>query len=678
MIETSASVARACRLTGLALAIFCAAMPLQAQVLAGESAQAESKDAPEEIIIRRVQMGKLLEGPSPFITVIETETYQGEDKTLADLLATSVGVQLRRFGGEGERSEISIRGSTASQVIILMDGVRLDGGQAGSVDLSTIPLELIERIEVSRGSGSIRTGSGAMGGVVNIITKKPSAEPVSSFSLSGGSFDTYRASLFRSDQKEKFDYSLGYSGFSTDGDYDFERPTFKSGGITIKPNPASATRINNDSEHQALDAKIGRDFDFGRLQFSDNIMYMSRGEPGLASGPGVNAGQQAYAHERTTRNLAKLDWTTEGIGEFGTSANASVFHRYERAHFKDPFPSLGNPIDVETKDSTLGIALFSDWAVDFENMGNAITLVADARRDRLSTSDRSTVRRDSAAMGIQEEASFGSDQLTLVAGARYEDTEGYGGQWLPRAGLVLEPWYWLRFKANTARTYRIPSFDELYYPNKGFARGNPDLVPEKSHNSDVGVEVNFDQVFFLSAVRLSGSIFHNEVEESIVWMVINPTTISPRNTGDATIDGVELLFSADLGPFLALSANYTDLDATLDKTDADLPGRADNETNVRLTLTPFAALKLVGELHEVGDISVSEAGNVTVPSRTTYDASVAVNLSSLLEGRQGMQRMPDPLWLTLAGTNLGDRSVYDALFFPQPGRSVTLKLEGSW
>ncbi len=663
-------------------------MPLQTRALAEEStatpadpaqsSQGEFKDAPEEIIIRRVRMGSLLEGPSPFVTVIETDAYQGEDKTLADLLATSVGVQLRRFGGEGERSEISIRGSTASQVVILLDGVRLDGGQAGSVDLSTVPVELVERIEVSRGSGSIRTGSGAMGGVVNIITKKPSTEPVNSFSLNGGSFDTYRASLFRSDQKENFDYSLGYSGFTTDGDYDFERPSFKSGGIVIKPDPSSATRINNDSERQALDAKIGREFDFGRLQFSDNIMYMSRGEPGLASGSGVNAGQQAYAHERTTRNLAKLDWTTQGVGEFGTSAEASVFHRYERDHFKDPFPTLGNPIDVETKDSTLGISLSSDWVLDFDSMGNAITLVADARRDRLSTSDRPTVRRDNAAMGIQEEASFWADQLTFVAGARYEDTEGYGGQWLPRVGLVVEPWSWLRFKANSARTYRIPSFDELYYPNKGFARGNPNLKPEKSHNSDVGVEVNFDQVFFLSAVRLSGSVFHNEVEESIVWMVINPNTISPRNTGDATVDGLELLFSADLGPFLSLSANYTNLDATLDKTDAELPGRADDETNLRLSLTPFAALKLVGELHEVGDISVSEGGNVTIPSRTTYDASVAVDLSSLLESTRGMQGMPSPLWLTLAGTNLSDRSVYDALFFPQPGRSVTLKLEGRW
>lgn len=678
MTEQGAFAAKTCHLTSLVLVLCCAATPSATLAANTESVQAEFKELPEVITIRRVQMGSLLEGPSPFVTVIETDTYQGEDKTLADLLATSVGVQLRRFGGEGERSEISIRGSTASQVVILLDGVRMDGGQSGSVDLSTIPVELIQRIEVSRGSGSIRTGSGAMGGVVNIVTKKPSAEPVNSFSFSGGSFDTYRASLFRSDQKENFDYSLGYSGFTTDGDYDFKRAKYKSGDIIIEPNPSEATRINNDSERQALDAKIGRDFDFGRLQFSDNIMYMSRGEPGLASGPGINAGQQAYAHERTTRNLAKLDLSTDGIGEFGSSATASVFHRYERNHFKDPFPTLGNPIDVETKDSTVGVSLASDWMLDFDHMGNTITLVADARRDRLSTSDRPTIRRDNAAMGIQEEATFLSDQLTLVLGARYEDTEGYGGQWLPRAGLVLEPWHWLRFKANTARTYRIPSFDELYYPNKGFARGNPNLVPEKSHNSDVGVEINFDQIFFLSAVRLSGSFFHNEVEESIVWMVINPNTISPRNTGDATIDGVELLFSADLGPFLTLSANHTNLDATLDKTNVDLPGRADHETHVRLSLTPFAPLKLVGELHEVGDISVSESGNVTIPSRTTYDASVAVNLSPLLEGAKGMQRMPDMLWLTLAGTNLGDRSVYDALFFPQPGRSVTLKLEGSW
>ena len=214
------------------------------------------------------------------LTTISTEDidFSGQttiEETLNQMPQVMPGYgRTLNFHGDGTAG-VDLRGLGPGRSLVLLNGRRVaPTGTGNAVDLNNIPQLLIERVEIITGGASTVYGSDAIAGVVNIITKKPSAEPVNSFSLSGGSFDTYRASLFRSDRKEKFDYSLGYSGFSTNGDYDFERPTFKSGGITIKPNPASATRINNDSEQQALDAKIGRDFDFGRLQFSDNIMRL--------------------------------------------------------------------------------------------------------------------------------------------------------------------------------------------------------------------------------------------------------------------------------------------------------------------------------------------------------------------------------------------------------------------
>ena len=96
--------------------------------------------------------------PTAFTRVIEVEDYAGEDKQLEDLLESTPGVFVRRFGGPGEPSEVSIRGSSGSQVVVLLDGVRLNSAQSGTVDLSTIPLDLIERIEVTRGGGAVESG----------------------------------------------------------------------------------------------------------------------------------------------------------------------------------------------------------------------------------------------------------------------------------------------------------------------------------------------------------------------------------------------------------------------------------------------------------------------------------------------------------------------------------------
>ncbi|HIG71196.1 MAG TPA: TonB-dependent receptor [Myxococcales bacterium] len=105
---------------------------------------------------------------SAFSTEIDLERYAGEQKRLEDLLGQALGVQIRRFGGAGSLAEVSIRGSTSTQVVVLLDGVKMNSGRGGSVDLSSIPLSQLEAVEVSRGGGAWGAGSGAMGGVAEL------------------------------------------------------------------------------------------------------------------------------------------------------------------------------------------------------------------------------------------------------------------------------------------------------------------------------------------------------------------------------------------------------------------------------------------------------------------------------------------------------------------------------
>jgi len=175
----------------------------------------------------------------------------------ADLLSRTPGVQVRRFGGEGQPAEISIRGSTPAQVVVQLDGVPLNSAQSGGVNLATLPLSLLERIEVSRGGGSVQAGSGAIGGVVNLISRRPGGERRSDASFTGGSFGTYRGSAATAGTVRELEYVFAYDGFGTDGDWKFRRPIVDIGGVVIEPDPPTATRINDAADGATLDIAAG-------------------------------------------------------------------------------------------------------------------------------------------------------------------------------------------------------------------------------------------------------------------------------------------------------------------------------------------------------------------------------------------------------------------------------------
>ena len=259
------------------------------------------------VVVEAIRPAELPEDPSSFTTVIRMEEFAGEFKSVPDLLSETVGVQVRRFGGEGERSEISIRGSTSSQVVILLDGVRLNSAQSGGVDLSTIPPELIERIEVQRGGGSVQTGSDAIGGVVNIITRRPSANPITTASVSGGSFGTWSASVTRTGRLGDSELILGYQGFKTDGDYEFQPADRELGGVPVPSSRGSVERINNQSARHSVLTRIGRDFgDRLFLSVGNHFFHGDSGEPGLDAFGGEFLGQSATAHRKRTRNVADV------------------------------------------------------------------------------------------------------------------------------------------------------------------------------------------------------------------------------------------------------------------------------------------------------------------------------------------------------------------------------------
>jgi len=641
----------------------------------GEAAREAEGDweGVEVIEVIGLRPGALPAIPGASIDVLFTDDFQAEDKGLADLLSESEGVSVREFGGPGDRSEVTIRGSTPNQVVVTIDGVKTNSALTGGLDLSRLCTPLVEQIEITRGAGSTREGSGAIGGVVNLVTRAAEPERTTRASASGGAFDTWEGSLLHSDVRGDLEYSAGYCGLTTDGDFEFARPTERIDGVEAPFVPDTTTRFNNDRVQHGGSLSLAKPVAGGRLRFSDYATYTSGGEPGIDSGNGVDAGQALHARSHDVGNLAQLRFEGDGPKRLGSAYDVQLYHRFERSHFRNPDVVFRDPIDVDVRLQTFGVRAEDRFTRPILGQAHELALRIDANHDSIRSNDRSGRDRPQAAGAISERVPFLDERVTLGASVRLDWTDGFDPQLLPAVGLVAAPWPWIRARAQAGRAYRAPGFDELYHPDEGFIRGNPDLSPEDAWNFDAGLELALERAGPFSNLKLGGGWFRRELDDSIVWVLINPRTVAPINTGSATAEGYELVASLDWTKFLRLSANHTRTDSTRDATGERLPGQARDETFVRLRLGPEERWKLVAELEHVGEILVSEGGSRRLPSRTVWNLSASFDLARVAWLPIG--RFAKELWIFAQMDNVTDQAVRDSISFPQPGRNASAGVE---
>ncbi|MFW5769636.1 MAG: TonB-dependent receptor, partial [Spirochaetota bacterium] len=217
------------------------------------------------------------------VTVItEEEIRAAAPDNAAELIASVTGVQINRYGGATEPSMISIRGSSPEQVLVLINGKRLNSAQGGGVDLAGISTDDIERIEVVRGGGSARYGENAFGGVINIITKEGYGKETEHTVKYG--FSSYFTNeltwqlLGPLGNDSAGDFFLGLSGMSTAGGYSY----------TDSHEEGPAVRENTAGLMGDASLKLGwtlNELKGIRLAFSGRLHGSKKGVPGLAEFP---------------------------------------------------------------------------------------------------------------------------------------------------------------------------------------------------------------------------------------------------------------------------------------------------------------------------------------------------------------------------------------------------------
>jgi len=642
----------------------------------GDPEANENFEGIEKMVVYGVRTGLLDPIPGAATRHIFADDFVAEHKSLTDLLSETEGVSVRRFGGAGDRSEISIQGSTASQVVITLDGTRANSLLTGGFDLSRICLPLLDRIEITRGAGATAEGSGAIGGVVDVVTRGAGDGRETRMGFSGGAFKTYEGSILHSDQIGEVAYTVGYCGFATEGDFKFSRATEIFDGTAATFAHPTAIRLNNDRVQHGGSFGLHLPLGSGEVGISNYTAYSSGGEPGIDSGNGATAGQALEAKSRDLSSLTQLTWRGSSPVGVEDGFEAAFYHRFESSNFRNPIVTFRAPIDVDVRLTTFGARAEDTWALGFVEQADETMLLVDFAYDRLTSNEQKSRERPRLGAALTETLRLLDEKLVLSAAVRVDWTEGFEVQALPSFGIVISPFPWIRVRGRVGRAYRAPNFDELFHPDEGFIRGNRDLRPEDAWNFGAGLELRFAKIGFLSQVNLRGGWFHREIDESILFVLVNSNTVAPINTGSATSKGYELSASFDLSRFLQLSVNHTQSRSRRDLTKKRLSGQSSHETSARIRLGSDDAWKLVGELQSVGVIYVDEGGGRRLPARSLWNASAAINLTKMRWLH--LEAIATDLWLFAEIENIADKAVRDVRSFPQPGRHLTGGLEIVW
>jgi iron complex outermembrane receptor protein len=624
--------------------------------------------------------------PTAFATVVDTRSAPGQVTTLGDVLADSVGVQVRRFGGLGDFSTVSIRGSSSGQVQVYLDGVPLARAQNETVNLSELPLDAVDHVEIYRGTTPLAFAQSGPGGIVNIVTRQPGDVPLAGVSSSYGSFDTRKVDVARTARVGDWDY-LGFAHYlGSAGDFTFLNDL----GTTANPaDDRIETRQNNAFNLGDLTGRIGwHPAGPVAAALTTDSFVSHEGVPGVGS---VQARDTSL---QTLRQVGNLDATVTPATGFPLKIEGGAWTLYQRQQFDDPLGEIALvPTDTDERTLATGVQMLAHAAVGTQQVPGLLLAASheqfaeDNLLSDVSIPDKTRLR---GTVATEDEILLFNDRLTLVPGLRWEifrdDFPGAPGTpaalaaqgvtvrdfFSPHAGARLAASPVLTLLANVGRWAREPNLSELF-GTQGVVVGNPTLRPETAVNVDAGFRLTPPPLGPLTGAGLEFAYFRDTIDDLIVLVQNSQRVVRPENVTSAAVNGQEVSMRGRLWNRVGLSANYTHQNArdTGDVTflrGKQLPGRPADEAfaHVEFGWSPAAPLPRFANLW---------------PGRVYYEANVIAadyldraNVRRV-DGR-ALQDVGFDLALPLSGVRLGfevknltNDQTRDVLGFPLPGRA---------
>lgn len=625
----------------------------------------------------------------PFVTVVDARQPSARVVSMGELLERQAGVHVRSRGGLGAFTSVSIRGSESTEIALLIDGVPLSQAASGLLDLSQLPVDGLERVEVYRGVPPVELGSNAVGGAINLVTRKGtrarswrSAAGFGSFgarSLGGGYAGT-RAGL-------RVAVSAGYRGATGDFRY------YDNGGTLLdKSDDHIEQRHNNGFDQIAVDVSIGS---AGRSGFrlASHIFLKRQGVPGLGS-----LGAETRNATLTTGRI----FVEGGVARSGRRVDLRLgLHLlYERTAFANPGGERVGSYGANVSDQQ-AVAPGLQGRADAPLGGHQLlSALAEARLEHRRPSDLLRPTRSGAAstrllasLALADEIRLAADRLVLAPALRVDSTLSIAEPGRPgepgarrQADLFFSPRLSLRFsvsprltlKGSAGRFVRFPTLVERF-GDAAFILPHPSLQAETAWGGDAGANLTLRRG--AAAAELEAVGFARWVDDYIAFVPL-AFAIEALNIGRTRFLGAEARLKASLGP-AAVTVDYTFLDAANFTAQPgvygkQLPERPRHELAARADLLgrPF---KLFYEVQFVGEVFRDQQNNNLLPARWLHAIGASFEhapfLLSLEVRNLADLRVVD---LPLGGLiHRGQTTPYplvDTFDYPLPGRAVYLTL----
>lgn len=494
---------------------------------------------------------------SAAVTVLPVDETLPASADVGSLVGSASGVTVRRLGGLGDYAAVSVRGSAERAVQIYLDGFPLNPDGGAAVNLSELPLRAFEAVEVWRGNAPARFAAAPLGGVVSL--RAPGRAPPQSGALSAGSLDTWKASLSGGAAHAlgpgQGDALFLIDGFDTAGDFTY----FDDNGTPYALTDDHLRRRDNNQKLMWSGLARAR-WSRGPLQLMalDAPLYRDEGLPGHANNP------SQHARLVTTRNLAGAGLAWCGSGG---AVEARAWQIGRRELLDDRHGEIGVNTNYESGHTTATGLLAHGALAPLPWLAPALTL--SARRDGYRLHDLAAGELGeprarwalSAAASADLFALEGRLRTTGVLQGFWLDNHAVGadavsiGSLSPRLGARLSLSPAVAIKGNLGRYLRPPDFSELF-GDRGAVEGNPDLVPERGWQADLGLRAQLpDRGWLGGSVDLTG--FGGAARDLITYVQNSQRTLVPINIGRSSTAGLEGALQLQLGDRVDLQGNAT-------------------------------------------------------------------------------------------------------------------------
>lgn len=579
MVE-QAIVTRCCILTAIFLLIHSVLSLAQEPGRTREDTD-PSRFQMEEVVVTATRLEDEIRNVPQHVTVITAKDIaQSPDNYVPDLLKREANVNLQSLYGTDKQATVDIRGmgqTSASNVLVLVDGFRLNSPDLAGADFSSVPLDEIERIEIIRGAGSVIYGSGAVGGVVNIITKRGKKKPTARPYVSYGSYDTFDGRMSVSGQAKNFDLSLNADYFDTDG--------YRQNSGLIK-NDVGARLGYDATPHLSSDLINGVYFTLSGTYHKDR--------QGFAGGVPIEDIDSESKRRKTktphdgaeTEDQRARGGVEIDLGSIGQFTLNTGLRRRESDYvfgFTPLRPKEEQISQLQEDTQQIDFGYTKEYSV--LRMDHTLQLgldyyYTDYFSERVDQRERKNSRVDNLGLFLTHRSAL-AEKFSIDLGYRYNTYNGtfrnddlidfigtdawVNGDEFDRhyydnaysIGLVYAPAKSTSLYTSYATSFRIPNVDE-------FALADDDLMPQNGRHIDLGLR---QQVKKLAEWSLS--LFYIEIEDEIVF---NADARVNQNFEDTTQRaGVETSLKLYPTDRLYLWGNFTFMEARFEGTGDQIP-----------------------------------------------------------------------------------------------------------